>query len=76
VTDKSTDGRKPPGASWESWTELRIRQGMASGEFDNLAGKGKAIVDIDGPHDEDWWLKAKMPLDEEAVVAKWRASRA
>jgi len=29
---------------------------MASGEFDNLAGKGKAIVDIDGPHDEDWWL--------------------
>ena len=131
------DGRKPPGASWESWIEQRIRQGMARGEFDNLAGQGKALEGIDGPHDEDWWLKAKlreerlsyvpptlavrkeleeareaiagagredvvrriisdinqrirdvnrrgaegppstvMPLDEEAVVAKWLADRA
>ena len=131
------DGRKPPGASWESWIEQQIRQGVERGEFDNLAGKGKAIDGIDGHHDEDWWLKAKlraerlsylpptlavrkeleeareaiavagredvvrriiadinqrirdvnrrgaegppstvMPLDEEAVVAKWRANRA
>ena len=131
------DGRKPPGASWESWIEQRIRLGVERGEFDNLAGKGKAIEGIDGHHDEDWWLKAKlrqerlsylpptlavrkeleeareaiaaarsedvvrrivaeinqrirdvnrrgaegppstvMPLDEEAVVAQWHASRA
>lgn len=136
MTDKSNDGRKPPGASWESWIDQQIRQGMARGEFDNLSGKGKAIEGIDGHHDDDWWLKAKlreerlsylpptlavrkeleeareaiavakredavrriitdinqrirdvnrrgaegppstvMPLDEEAVVAKWRASR-
>lgn len=122
---------------WESAIEQEIRQGIARGEFDNLPGKGKALAGIDGHHDEDWWLKAKlraerlsylpptlavrkeleeardaiaaarredvvrrivadinqrirdvnrrgaegppstvMPLDEEAVVAKWHASRA
>lgn len=130
-------GGKPPGVSWESWVEQQIRLGVERGEFENLSGKGKAIDGIDGHHDEDWWLKAKlreerlsylpstlairkeveeareaiavarredvvrrivgeinqrirdvnrrgaegppstvMPLDEEAVVAKWRASRA
>ena len=45
---------------WESAIEQQIRQGIARGEFDDLPGKGKAIEGIDGHHDEDWWLKAKL----------------
>ncbi len=34
-------GRKPPGVSWESWTERKIREGIERGEFDGLPGAGK-----------------------------------
>mgnify|MGYP001609299820 CR=1 FL=1 len=52
--------RKPAGISWESWAEGQIREGMERGEFDDLPGAGKPLHDIDQPHDEMWWLKAKL----------------
>lgn len=129
--------RKPPGLGWESFIEQQIRESIERGEFDRLRGSGQPIESLDRPHDDDWWLKAKlrredvsflpptlavrkevddarqriagatlertvratvaainerivavnrmatagppsnlMPLDEEAVVAQWRAARA
>ena len=58
-------GRKPRGASWESWVEQQIRVGMERGEFENLPGTGKPLdgITMSGGeihHDEDWWLKAKL----------------
>jgi hypothetical protein len=52
--------RKPPGASWESWTEKQIEEGRRAGLFDGLDGEGKPIEGLDGPHDEEWWVKAKL----------------
>jgi len=52
--------RKPTGLSWESWTEKQIEEGRRAGLFDGLDGAGKPIDGLDGPHDEEWWIKAKL----------------
>ena len=64
MTGLGETGRKPKGASWESWVEQQIRVGMERGEFENLPGTGKPLdgiaPDAEIHHDEDWWLKAKL----------------
>jgi len=52
--------RKPPGVSWETWIDRQVRAGMERGEFDDLAGHGQPIPDVDRPHDELWWVKQKL----------------
>ena len=49
--------RKPPGASWESWTEAQIRVAMEQGAFDNLPGAGKPIPNLGQEYDPLWWVK-------------------
>lgn len=56
--------RKPPGISWESWSERLIREGIERGEFDDLPGKGRPIAGLDGPHDELWWVREKLRREE------------
>jgi hypothetical protein len=56
--------RKPTGASWESWTERQIEEGRRAGLFDGLDGEGKPIAGLDGPRDEEWWVKAKLRREE------------
>jgi hypothetical protein len=56
--------RKPPGVSWESWTEKQIEEGRRAGLFDGLEGQGKPIDGLDGAHDEEWWIKAKLRREE------------
>ncbi len=56
----ANSGRKPPGASWESWVDQQIAQGVARGDFENLPGTGKPLAGIGEFHDDDWWLKAKL----------------
>jgi hypothetical protein len=53
-------GRKPPGASWESWVDQLIRESRERGEFDDLKGAGKPIPGLDKPHDEMWWVRKKL----------------
>ena len=52
--------RKPPGVSFETWVERRIREATERGEFDNLPGAGRPIADLDKPHDELWWVRQKL----------------
>jgi hypothetical protein len=56
--------RKPPGVSWESWTERQIREGIERGEFDDLPGKGRPIAGIDGAHDDLWWVREKLRREQ------------
>lgn len=37
--------------------ENRILEAIEDGRFDNLAGAGKPIPDIDEPYDPLWWVK-------------------
>lgn len=57
---RSVSERRPPGLAWESWVEQQIRAAEADGLFDDLPGRGKPLPGIDDPHDELWWLKAKL----------------
>jgi hypothetical protein len=52
--------RKPPGVSFETWVDAQIREARERGEFDNLPGAGKPIPDLDGQHDEMWWLRQML----------------
>ncbi|WP_158580018.1 DnaJ family domain-containing protein [Geodermatophilus marinus] len=35
--------RKPPGVSFETWVDTRIRRGLERGDFDGLAGAGRPL---------------------------------
>jgi Domain of unknown function (DUF1992) len=39
------------------WVDAQIRQAIARGEFDDLAGAGKPIEGIGDTHDPEWWVK-------------------
>ncbi|HVT77399.1 MAG TPA: DUF1992 domain-containing protein [Acidimicrobiales bacterium] len=49
--------RKPANVNFESWIEAQIRQARERGEFDNLQGFGQPLRDLDGNHDEMWWIR-------------------
>lgn len=42
--------------SFETWTDVQVREAQERGEFDNLPGKGKPLPNID-EHDDMWWIK-------------------
>jgi hypothetical protein len=52
--------RKPSSETFESFAERKIREAQAQGQFDSLPGFGKPIPDLDGPDDENWWIKNKL----------------
>lgn len=62
-----TDEKKPPGVSWESWIEKKIRESMEAGEFDNLPGSGEPIAELARPYDELWWLRKKLREEQLSV---------
>jgi hypothetical protein len=51
---------KPSIEKFESFAERKIREAQAEGQFDSLPGFGKPIPDLDGPDDENWWIKSKL----------------
>ncbi|HLU59549.1 MAG TPA: DUF1992 domain-containing protein [Pseudonocardia sp.] len=44
-------------ARYESVIEKQIREAEERGAFANLPGKGKPLPGLDGPYDENWWIK-------------------
>jgi hypothetical protein len=56
--------RRPTLADWENWVERQIREGIERGEFDNLPGAGKPLAGLDGPRDEEWWVKEKLRREQ------------
>jgi hypothetical protein len=41
----------------ESVVDKAIREAMERGEFDDLPGKGKPLPGLDGPDDDEWWVR-------------------
>ncbi|MEU9338679.1 DUF1992 domain-containing protein [Streptomyces sp. NPDC048290] len=61
--------RKPPGVSFESWTDQQIRAAESRGDFARLAGAGKPLPsEVEAPYDELWWIKRKMAREGLAVL--------
>jgi DnaJ-like protein len=67
--------RKPPGTGFGAWVERRIREAVERGEFDNLPGAGRPIADLDKPHDELWWVKAKLRRENLSYLPPMMALR-
>lgn len=67
--------RKPPGVRWESFVEQQIREAMARGDFDRLAGAGRPLPGIDEPHDDEWWIKQKLEREGVALAPRSLALR-
>jgi Domain of unknown function (DUF1992) len=51
---------EPTLSDWENSVERQIREGIERAEFDNLPGAGRPLEGIDGPRDEEWWVKQKL----------------
>ncbi|MBN0044829.1 DUF1992 domain-containing protein [Streptomyces actuosus] len=61
--------RKPPGVSFDSWTDKQIRDAEARGEFENLPGAGKPLPrDVEAAYDEQWWIKRKLAREGISVL--------
>jgi hypothetical protein len=44
----------------ETLVERRIRLAQERGDFDDLPGKGKPLPGLDGPDDENWWVRGYL----------------
>ena len=44
----------------ETLVERQIRLAHERGDFDDLPGKGKPLPGLDGPDDENWWVKGYL----------------
>ena len=67
--------------AWTIIAEQRIRAAQDEGQFDYLPGFGRPIPGIDEPHDEFWWIKAKLKRERVSLLspdalrfdeARWR----
>ncbi|MFI9610543.1 DUF1992 domain-containing protein [Streptomyces sp. NPDC052023] len=68
--------RKPPGVSFESWTDKQIRDAEARGDFAHLPGAGKPLPkDVEGTYDEQWWIKRKLAREGISVLPPTLALR-
>jgi len=45
--------------------EMRVREAIDAGEFENLPGLGKPIPGIDEPYDPLWWVTSWMKRIEQ-----------
>ena len=45
---------------YESVVEQRIRDAQDEGAFENLRGAGRPLRGLNGPHDENWWLRSYL----------------
>ncbi|QOV46411.1 DUF1992 domain-containing protein [Streptomyces chromofuscus] len=68
--------RKPPGVSFESWTDKQIRDAQARGEFARLPGAGKPLPkEVEETYDEQWWIKRKLAREGLSVLPPTLALR-
>ncbi|MEU6536754.1 DUF1992 domain-containing protein [Streptomyces sp. NPDC047000] len=68
--------RKPPAVPFESWVDKQIRDAVARGEFEQLAGAGRPLPrELESSYDELWWVRRKMAREGLAVLPPTLALR-
>jgi len=60
--------QKPPGITWEHWTEELIRRAQEDGDFGQLPGAGKPLPGVAEPYDPDWWVKKLMQREQVSLL--------
>ena len=60
---------------WESLIDKKIREAMAAGEFDNLAGAGEPIDLSENPYEDPNWRTAHRMLRNAGFAPSWIEER-
>jgi hypothetical protein len=60
---------------WESLVDKKIREAMAAGEFDNLAGTGQPIDLTENPYEDPDWRTAHRMLRNAGFAPSWIEER-
>jgi DnaJ family protein C protein 28 len=60
---------------WESLIDRKIREAMAAGEFDNLAGTGKPLDLSENPYEDPDWRTAHRLLRNAGFAPSWIEER-
>jgi hypothetical protein len=60
---------------WESLIDRKIREAMAAGEFDNLAGTGEPIDLSENPYEDPAWRTAHRMLRNAGFAPSWIEER-
>lgn len=68
LADQGVARRRPPAAATahavQSWVDQTIAQAERQGAFDNLAGAGQPLRDVDVRSDPDWWVKGLIEREQ------------
>lgn len=67
LADQGVRRRPPPAATAhavQSWVDQTIAQAERQGAFDNLAGAGRPLRDVDTRTDPDWWVKGLIEREK------------
>ena len=57
-----------PGEALEDFVERQIREAQASGELDELEGKGEPLPFVDKPHDPMAWWRKKLEQEKLSIL--------
>ena len=57
-----------PGEQLEDFVERQIREAQASGELDEVEGKGQPLPFVDKPHDPMAWWKKKLEREKLSIL--------
>ena len=52
----------------EPWIERVIREAQEAGTFDDLAGSGHPIPDIDQPYEASWWARRWVAAERQRAA--------
>jgi hypothetical protein len=70
--------RKPPWMRHETWIDRQIREAQERGDFDNLAGAGKPLPNLDRPFTAERWAMdwvTREGGDLRGLLPPWLALR-
>jgi len=54
----------------EPWIERVIREAQEQGRFDDVAGTGEPILDLDEPYDPAWWARRWVARERRRDAAR------
>lgn len=61
---QGSTAKEPTVEQRAQFVEVSIQQAMRRGDFDNLPGAGKPLVNLHEAYDPDWWIRRKIEREK------------
>jgi DnaJ family protein C protein 28 len=75
IRDWMTDGENLSRRRWDTLIDMKIREGIANGEFNDLPGKGQPINLDENPHEDPTLRTAHRLLRNNGFTLPWIDAR-